>query len=126
MVIHPENSWACLDSTTIVSEAKTVARPKVSVVSHPVNSGTCLDTTSSVSAVKQSSILLKNPEDSDCSSVRAALKMGNQTDLRRCTGCKSFSYYSPALKKWGLYWICPVCPSVLLLFRHNFRFRSIS
>ena len=21
-----------------------------------------------------------------------------------------FSYYSPALKKWGLYWICPVFP----------------
>ena len=24
------------------------------------------------------------------------------------------TYYSPALKKWGLYWICPVCPSVIL------------
>ena len=23
-----------------------------------------------------------------------------------------FIFYSPALKKWGLYWICPVCPSV--------------
>ena len=27
--------------------------------------------------------------------------------------------YSLALKKWGLYWICPACPSVILLFRHN-------
>ena len=27
---------------------------------------------------------------------------------------KSFNNYSPALKKWGLYWICPVCPSVIL------------
>ena len=43
-------------------------------------------------------------------------------------------HYSPALKKWGLYWICPVCPSVIPSlrhsvtpsFRHNFRFRSIS
>ena len=24
--------------------------------------------------------------------------------------------YSPALKKWGLYWICPVSPSVILSF----------
>ena len=24
-----------------------------------------------------------------------------------------FNNYSPALKKWGLYWICPVCPSVI-------------
>ena len=31
---------------------------------------------------------------------------------------RSFLYhiYSPALKKWGLYWICPVCPSVILSF----------
>ena len=27
------------------------------------------------------------------------------------------SFYSPALKKWGLYWICPVCPSVFPSFR---------
>ena len=65
VVSHPENSGACFDSTTIVSEASTVARPKVSAVSYPVNSGTCLDTTTSVSAVKQSSILLKNSEDSE-------------------------------------------------------------
>ena len=54
MFSHPENPGACFDSTTIVSEARTVARPKVSVVSHTVNSWTCLDTTSSVSAEKQS------------------------------------------------------------------------
>ena len=58
---HPEKSGACLDSTTV----RTVARPKVTAVSQPVNSGTCLDTNSSVSAIKQSSILLKNSEDSE-------------------------------------------------------------
>ena len=26
-------------------------------------------------------------------------------------GCK-IDNYSPALKKWGLYWICPVCPVI--------------
>ena len=44
VVSQPENSGACLDSTTIVSETKTVARPKVTAVSGPVNCGTCLDT----------------------------------------------------------------------------------
>ena len=90
MVSHPENSGACLDSTTFVSEARTVARPQVSAVSHPVNSGTCLDTTSSVSAVKQSSSLVKNCKDSEVECV--LLKKVNQTELRRCTGCKNFSY----------------------------------
>ena len=28
-------------------------------------------------------------------------------------------YYSPTLKKWGLYWICPVCPSVILSICHS-------
>ena len=28
--------------------------------------------------------------------------------------------YSPALKKWGLYWICVVCHSVHPSVRHNF------
>ena len=70
---HSENSGACLDCTTIVSEARTVARPTVSAAGHPVNSGTCLDTTASVSAVKQSSILLKNSEDSE-ESVHPAQK----------------------------------------------------
>ena len=46
MASHPENSGACLDSTTV----RTVSRPKVTAVSQPVNSGTCLDTNSSVSA----------------------------------------------------------------------------
>ena len=98
MVSHPDNSGPCLDSTTIVSEAKTVARPKVSVVSHPVNSGTCFDTTSSVSAVKQSSILLKNSEDSEVECACCS-KKGNQPDLRRCTGCKRFSYCSRDCQK---------------------------
>ena len=31
-------------------------------------------------------------------------------------------FYSPALKKWGLYWICLVCPSVIPSFGHNFSF----
>ena len=34
-----------------------------------------------------------------------------------------YSFYSPALKKWGLYWICPVLPlfrnSAILLFRKS-------
>ena len=28
-------------------------------------------------------------------------------------------YCSPILKKWGLYWICPVCPSVILSICHS-------
>ena len=57
MASDPENSGACLDSTTV----RTVARSKVTAVSQQ----TCLDTNSSVSAVKHSSILLKNSEDSE-------------------------------------------------------------
>ena len=53
----PENSGPCLDSTTV----RTVARSKVTAVCQQ----TCLDTNSSVSAVKHSSILLKNSEDSE-------------------------------------------------------------
>ena len=34
-----------------------------------------------------------------------------------------FLFYSPALKKWGLYWICPVllsfCGSVIMFFCHS-------
>ena len=53
----PEISWPCLDSTTV----KAATRSKVTAVSQQ----TCLDTNSSVSAVKHSSILLKNSEDSE-------------------------------------------------------------
>ena len=52
----PENSGPRVDSTTV----RAVARSKVPAVSQQ----TCLDTNSSVSAVKHSSILLKNSEDS--------------------------------------------------------------
>ena len=84
---YPENSGACLDPTT----QRTVARPKVTAVSQPVNSGTCLYSNSSVSAVKQSSILLKNSKDSEVECACCS-KKGKQTELRRCTGCKTFSY----------------------------------
>ena len=86
----PENSGPCLDSTTV----RTVARSKVTAVSQQ----TCLDTNSSVSAVKRSSILLKNFEDSEKECACCSNK-GNQTELRRCTGCKTFSYCSRDCQK---------------------------
>ena len=83
MASDSENSGACLDSTIV----RSVARSKATAVSQQ----TCLDTNSSVSAVKHSSILLKNSEDSEIECACSS-KKGNQTELRRCTGCKTFSY----------------------------------
>ena len=62
-----------------LQETRMVASPQVSAVSHPESSGACLDTTSSVSAVKQSSILLNNSEDSE-GECTCCLKTGNQTE----------------------------------------------
>ena len=44
-------------------------------------------------AVGHSSILVNNCGDSEVVCARC-LKKGSRTDLRRCTGCKSFSYCS--------------------------------
>ena len=89
----PENSGPRVDSTTV----RAVARSKVTAVSQQ----TCLDTNSSVSAVKHSSILLKNSEDSEIECACCS-KKGNQTELRRCTGCKTISYCSRDCQK--LHW----------------------
>ena len=96
-----------------------VASPQVTVVRQPEISGS-VDRTSAVSqqyryltseretvgiaqvqsdlnklsaeaAVEHSSSLLKDCEDSDIECARC-LKRGGQTELRRCAGCKSFSY----------------------------------
>ena len=106
-----------------LQEAETVASPQVTVVSQPEISG-CVDHTSAVSqlsryryltseretvgiaqvqsdlnklsseaAVEHSSSLLKDCEDSDIECARC-LKRGSRTELRRCAGCKSFSYCS--------------------------------
>ena len=72
-----------------LQETRTLASPQVSAVSHPVNSGACF--MFSVSAVEQSSILLKNSEDSEVE-YACGSKKGNKTELRRCAGCKNFSY----------------------------------
>ena len=99
-----------------LQETEKVASPQAPVVSQPENSG-CLDLTSAVSqshrhltiegetaqvqldlnklspkgGVEQSCILVKNCEDSDVVCARC-LKRGSRTELRRCAGCKSFSY----------------------------------
>ena len=104
-----------------LQEAETVASPLVTVVKQPEILGR-LDRTSAVSqqyryltserdtvsiaqvqsdlnklsaeaAVEHSSSLLKDCEDSDIECARC-LKRGSQTELRRCAGCKSFSYCS--------------------------------
>ena len=104
-----------------LQEAETVASPQVPVVRQPEISG-CVDCTSAVSqqyryltsdretvciaqvqsdlnklsaeaAIEHSSSLLKDCEDSDIECARC-LKSGSQTELRRCAGCKSFSYCS--------------------------------
>ena len=103
-----------------LQETETVASPQSPVVSQPAKG--CLDRTSAVlqsirhltieretvgtarvqldsnilsaeAAVEHSSILLVNDKDSDVVCARC-LKRGNQAELRRCTGCKSFSYCS--------------------------------
>ena len=104
-----------------LQEAETVASPQVTVFKQPEISG-CVDRTSTVSqqyryltseretvgialvqldlnklsaeaAVEHSQSFLKDCEDSDIECV-SCLKRGNQTELRRFAGCKSFSYCS--------------------------------
>ena len=52
-----------------------------------------LNKLSAEAAVEHSSSLLKDGEDSDIECARCR-KRGSQTELRRCAGCKSFSYCS--------------------------------
>ena len=96
---HPENSGACLDSTTV----RTVARPKVTVVSQPVNSGTCLDTNSSVSATPLEFLDTIDSDDNDddvssahvhsvCSTCKHPPKEGK--NLTCCSRCQKTRYCS--------------------------------
>ena len=95
---HPENSGACLDSTTV----RTVARPKVTVVSQPVNSGTCLDTNSSVSATLEFVDTIDSDDNDDdvssvhihsvCSNCKHPPKEGK--DLICCSRCQTSRYCS--------------------------------
>ena len=43
-------------------------------------------------------------------------------EIRVCVCVCELHHYSPTLKKWGLYWICDICPSfcdsVILSFRN--------
>ena len=102
-----------------LQDTETVASPQVHVVRQPEKSGS-LERTSSVSqssshltierepvgtaqvhsdlnklsaeaAAEHSSSFLENCEVSDIVCAHC-LKKGRQTELRRCTGCKSFSY----------------------------------
>ena len=120
VVSQPENS-SSFDCSYQLQEAETVASPQVTVVRQPEIFG-CLDRTSAVSqqyryltsereivgiaqvqsdlnklsaeaAVEHSSSLLKDCEDSDIG-YALCQKRGSQTELRRCAGCKSFSYCS--------------------------------
>ena len=52
-----------------------------------------LNKLSAEAAVEHSSSLLRDCVDSDIECARC-LKRGSQTELRRCAGCKSFSYCS--------------------------------
>ena len=53
VVSHPEKSWACLESTQVVSETTKVASSQASLDSLPVNSGACLEPTCFVSEPKR-------------------------------------------------------------------------
>ena len=104
-----------------LQESETVASPQVTVVKQPEILG-CVDRTPAVSqqyryltseretvgiaqvqldlnkisaeaAVEHCSSLLKDSEDSDIECVRC-MKRGSRTELRRCAGCKTFSYCS--------------------------------
>ena len=115
------NRTSCVSQSYQLQEAEKVASPKVTVVKQPEISGR-LDHTSAVSqqyryltskrdnvgiaqvqsdlnklsaeaAVEHSCSLLKDCEDSDIECARC-LKRGSRTELRRCAGCKSFSYCS--------------------------------
>ena len=99
MAGHPENSGACLDSTTV----RTVARPKVTVVGQPVNSGTCLDTNSSVSATPLEFLDTIDSDDNDddvssvhvhsvCSTCKHPPKEGK--NLMCCSHCQKTRYCS--------------------------------
>ena len=117
MVINPEKSGACLESTHFVSETTKVASPQVSVDSHPVNSGACLEPTffdsepnrqlsieeGTVNTAKLQPDLNKlyaeeaesEQSDSDIDSPNACgncLKEGEQ--FPRCIGCKYVQYCS--------------------------------
>ena len=59
-----------------------------------------LNKLSAEAAVEHSSSFLKDCEDSDIECVRC-LKRESQTELRRCAGCKSFSYCSKDCQRSG-------------------------
>ena len=88
VVILPEKG--CLDRTSAVSQSirhLTIERETVSTAQVQLDSNRL----SAEAAVEHSSILLENNKDSDVVCA-CCLKRGNQTELRRCAGCKIFSY----------------------------------
>ena len=90
VVSQPEKG--CLDRTSAVSQSirhLTIERETVGTARAQLDSNRL----SAEAAVEHSSILLENNKDSDVVCARC-LKRGNQSELRRCTGCKSFSYCS--------------------------------
>ena len=89
VVSQPENS-SCLERTSAVSlsySQLTVEREPVSTAQ--VNSD--LNKLSAEAAAEHSSCLLEDCEVADIVCAHC-LKIGSQSELRRCTGCKSFSY----------------------------------
>ena len=82
----------CLDCTSAVSQSirhLTIERETVGTARDQFDSSRL----SAEAAVEHSSILLENDKDSDVVCERCLI-IENLTDLRRCAGCKSFSYCS--------------------------------
>ena len=91
VVSQPENS-GCLERTPSVSPPNrrlTVERD----CSNTAQVQSELNRLSAEAAEEHPSILVDNSEDSEVVCARC-LKKGKGTELRRCAGCKSFSYCS--------------------------------
>ena len=82
----------CVDRTSAVSQLyRHLTSERETVGIAQVHSD--LIKLSAETAVEHSSSWLKDCEDSDIECARC-LKRGSETELRRCAGCKSFSYCS--------------------------------
>ena len=86
VVSQPENS-GCLELTSAVSQS----HRHLTIEGETTQVQLDLNKLSPKGGVEQSSILVENCEDSDVVCARC-LKRGSRTELRRCAGCKSFSY----------------------------------
>ena len=102
VVRQPEKSGS-LERTSAVSQSYqlqdtgTVASPQVHVVRQPEKSGSLVRTSSVSQSFSHLTIereLSAEAADCEVSDIVCArcLKKGRQTELRHCTGCKSFSY----------------------------------